>query len=269
MKEHRDREGGLSTIQADTVDRVSGDTVLMNRDDHAIEECKLIPLPDLQKGPAHVAWMLIAKYGRFNDEQVDVMALMVWPMELAWHARKDKTTHCLPLDLGLPRVTIMLEVMVPLLENYFGTVIRSASSNRAARGFGGKTMHSLSGLKGNQSLRTSKLGGMSHAQRKKLGVVQGCAGAWLMDEFGQMQGALFHAGGLRTTYARARRFNLNPAEYAQPRQLFGKISFLAIFSFHKCRKARRCLHLWTAQAMNIKQVLLCLRTSSTSTRWRR
>ena len=55
VKEHRDREGGLSTIQADTVDRVFGDTVLMNLDDQPIEECKRIPLPDLQQGPAHVA----------------------------------------------------------------------------------------------------------------------------------------------------------------------------------------------------------------------
>ena len=86
-------------------------------------------------------------------------------------------------------------------------------------------MHSLPGLKASQSLRTSTLGGMSHAQRKKLAAVQGRAGAWLMGEFGQTQGALFHAAGLRTTYARADRFNLNVAEYAQPRQFYGRMIF--------------------------------------------
>ena len=48
-------------------------------------------------------------------------------------------------------------------------------------------MHSLSGLKPQQSLRTSKLGGMNHALRKKLSAVQGRAGAWLMDEALQTQ----------------------------------------------------------------------------------
>ena len=53
-----------------------------------------------------------------------------------------------------------------------------------------------------------------------------------MDEFGQTQAALFHAAGLRTTYARADRFNLNVAEYAQPRQIYGRMTFLALTGDH-------------------------------------
>ncbi len=93
-------------------------------------------------------------------------------------------------------------------------------------------MHSLAGLKPRQSLRTSKLGGMSHALRKKLAAAQGRAGAWLMDEALQTQAQLFHAGALRTTYARASRFNLETAEYARPRQICGRISFLALCGDH-------------------------------------
>ena len=114
----------------------------------------------------------------------------------------------------------------------FGPVLRTASSNRAARGFNGKTMHSLSALTPLQSLRTSKLGSMSHTQRKKLSAVQGCAGAWLMDEVLQTQAQLFHAGALRTTYARASRYHLHMAEYARPRHIFGRISFLALCGDH-------------------------------------
>ena len=87
-----------------------------------------------------MAWTLIEKHGKLNDEQIDVIALMVWPVEQAWRGRVGTTTHILPADLGLPRVliiraggcgktTIMLEVMSPLLQIYFGRVLRSASSN--------------------------------------------------------------------------------------------------------------------------------------------
>ena len=66
-----------------------------------------VALPDVQRGPGHVAWTLIEKHGKLNDEQIDVIALMVWPVEQVWRARVGTTTHILPADLGLPRVLII------------------------------------------------------------------------------------------------------------------------------------------------------------------
>ena len=53
-----------------------------------------------------------------------------------------------------------------------------------------------------------------------------------MDEALQTQAQLFHAWALRTTYARGSRFNLETAEYARPRQIYGRIFFLALCGDH-------------------------------------
>ena len=78
------------------------------------------------------------------------------------------TLHKLPNDLGLPRIatiggggcgktTIMQAVVVPTLRLFFNRVLLTAPSNRAARGFdpNAKTMHSVIGMKPQDSMRTS------------------------------------------------------------------------------------------------------------------
>ena len=52
------------------------------------------------------------------------------------------------------------------------------------------------------------------------------AGAECYDECGQLQGALLHAGFLRSTYARAARYRLRPSDYALPSEIAGRISIL-------------------------------------------
>ena len=68
--------------------------------------CKKVDVPDSHQGPGHVAWKLIEEYAKFNDEQIDVVALMVWPIEKAWRTREDASTHVLPVNLGLSLIHI-------------------------------------------------------------------------------------------------------------------------------------------------------------------
>ena len=82
--------------------------------------CVIVPLEDALKGPGRVAWKLIEDTKEqstdsfvFNDEQILLIALCVWPLEQAWQAHMIKqqnvcatvdTLHKLPNDLGLPRI---------------------------------------------------------------------------------------------------------------------------------------------------------------------
>lgn len=62
--------------------------------------------------------------------------------------------------------------------------------------------------------------------------VQSNAGAWLMDEILQTPVPLFNAGASRATYAREHKYKLNIADYARPREIYGRISFLAVGGDH-------------------------------------
>ena len=82
-----------------------------------------MPLEDALKSPWHAAWKLIkdiktdaSKNFEFNEEQILVIALCIWPLEQAWrlHVKKQQVTGAtvdnlrkLPNDLGLPRITII------------------------------------------------------------------------------------------------------------------------------------------------------------------
>ena len=148
------------------------------------ELCQLVPLPDRLKGPAHVANKLMdAADKTWNKEQIELCASMIIQLERAWQAHypsgsQPTTQYKLPNDLGLPRIgavggggcgksTVMLDIVSPICEIYFDRVVRTASSNRAARGFNAKTLHSFSGLRPHDSLRTGELRIPTHAMRKK------------------------------------------------------------------------------------------------------
>jgi len=76
-----------------------------------------VPLPDVLLGPGHVAWKLVQNLKEdpdhgteFNEEQVLVIALHIWPLEQVWRSRRTaagatlESSRWLPNDLGLPRV---------------------------------------------------------------------------------------------------------------------------------------------------------------------
>ena len=55
------------------------------------EHCVTLPLDDILRGPGHVAWKLIQNLKddagnnfEFNDEQINCIALQIWPLEQAW-----------------------------------------------------------------------------------------------------------------------------------------------------------------------------------------
>ena len=60
---------------------------------------------------------------------------------------------------GCGKTTLMQVVVVPTLQTFFSRVVLTAPSNRAARGFhpSAKTLHSIAGMKPQDSMRTSSL----------------------------------------------------------------------------------------------------------------
>ena len=55
-------------------------------------QCKVVPLEDLRLGPGHVAKKFIDGAAvPFNDEQIECMALVVWPMQKAFDDMQAET----------------------------------------------------------------------------------------------------------------------------------------------------------------------------------
>ena len=90
------------------------------------EQCINMPLEDILRGPGHVAWKLIQDIKEdlqnsfhFNSEQIDAIALHIWPLEQAWRVHlKGTQSSCatvytmrkLPNDLGLPEDWPLLSI---------------------------------------------------------------------------------------------------------------------------------------------------------------
>ena len=87
-------------------------------------------------------------------------------------------------------------------------------------------LHSVSGMKPQDSMRTSKLHVKSDQMRKRFDANQTHAGGWVHDEALQTAAPLWHAAALRTTYAREQVYKLDTRRYAQPNEIMGKISRL-------------------------------------------
>ena len=62
--------------------------------------------------------------------------------------------------------------------------------------------------------------------------VQLRAGAFLVDEFGQLQGQLWHACCLLFSIARAQHYDLVLEDYAKPKELAGRVSFPCLSGDH-------------------------------------
>jgi len=262
-KEMRMQQQSSDNHQEDTKELDVENLQQLQHRNHVKDEqaCVSVPLEDAMKGPGHVAWKLIedAKNDpeddfEFNGEQILVIAICIWPLEQAWrqHVEKQRgpcatvdTLRKLPNDLGLPRVgviggggcgktTLMQVVVVPTLRTFFRKVVLTAPSNRAARGFdpSAKTLHSVSGMRPQDSMRTSSLHIKTDQMRKRLDANQTHAGGWVHDEALQTSASLLHAAALRTTYAREHHYKLDPTRYAKPNEIMGRISFLALCGDH-------------------------------------
>ena len=125
-------------------------------------------------------------------------------------------------------------VVVPTLRAFFDRVVLTAPSNRAARGFdpSAKTLHSIAGMKPQDSMRTSSLYIKSDRMRKRMDANQTFAGGWVHDEALQTAAPLLHATALRTTYARQHKYNLDTARYAEPKEIMGRISAFYLCGDH-------------------------------------
>ena len=214
---------------------------------HRAEEpmCTWIDNPCLLQGPKHVAWRL-CRDENLSEEQVNAVALVVLPLQKAFDARPNKSSHLIPTrwQEGYVRVVfvgsggcgkslLINKVFTPLLQAYFGPkgLLKQAPSNKAARLIGGRTLHVTSALTATQSLRTANLK-PSDTALKKLQILNIPAGAQLFDEFSQIPAALFHGVSLRACYARRHAYQLDLNSYASSPGLFGHIPVLLLFGDH-------------------------------------
>ena len=225
----------------------------------------------MARGPGYVAWQFIeqAKHRDppiiFNEEQLDCIALQIWDIEEAFRKKQNDATaldilpgshvliggstqairskHMLPNVLGLPRsltvggggcgkTTMLLEVICPTYETFFERIDRATPSNKSARLFNAKTVHSLNGIKPSDSLRTINIRIRTDAMRKRTQAVHNRSGALFIDEYGQLQAQLYHANNLLWTVARQSKYNLTLEDYAKPRETAGRISKLSLSGDH-------------------------------------
>ena len=95
-----------------------------NAQTHMQDAC-LVPLEDAWVGPAHVTWKLLTKFP-FNQEQIELIALLIYPLQQYWENRSNKETYTLPPDVPLVRAilmggggcgksTLILRVLKPML----------------------------------------------------------------------------------------------------------------------------------------------------------
>ena len=121
----------------------------------------------------------------------------------------------------------------PLCRASFGFtgVVLAAPSNKAARGIGAKTLHSLLGFTPENSLRTAALA-LSTQKRVKLERTFLHAGIMIHDEYSMLAGAMNHAASLLATYAREAKYRLRREDYALPRERYGRIPGLGYFGDH-------------------------------------
>lgn len=120
-------------------------------------------------------------------------------------------------------------VILPLIRKFFGqqSCVPLASSNKAARLIGGRTLHSCVGLRADSSLRTSAIALQGSARARLEKRLGGAAGA-AVDEWSQAPAKLFHALCLGFTYARRPLYNLPVHRHTEQPELCGRIPFLIL-----------------------------------------
>ncbi len=67
------RTPNVHTCQAEAQESAGMLAAVKRNADLKEESCKVVPLPDILKGPCHVAWKRLEEFP-FNDEHADVTA---------------------------------------------------------------------------------------------------------------------------------------------------------------------------------------------------
>ena len=221
-------------------------TALENLRQHDAEAtCTIQELPDLMRGPKHVAERIMREQAChdpphvLNDEQMTLYALWVDAMQQAFTRRSNPEEPFLPLDEwlfdiiidgggGCGKTMLINHFFVPLCRAFFrhAGVVLAAPTNKAARGIHAKTLHCVLGFTPESSLRTSALA-LTTQRRVKLERTCIPAGAVIEDEFSMIAGSMNHAASLLFTYAREGTYRLRREDYAQPRERYGRVAILA------------------------------------------
>ena len=136
--------------------------------------CTIQHLPELLRGPKHVAELIMEEQKKhgciLNEEQTLLFALCVDILQEAFVRRPNAEEPYLAPDTwlldivvdgggGCGKTMFINHFLVPLCRTFFGHtgVVLAAPSNKAARGIGAKTLHSLLGFTPDVSLRTAAL----------------------------------------------------------------------------------------------------------------
>ena len=122
---------------------------------------------------------------------------------------------------GCGKTRIVNLVLTALFQTFWGPrgCVKTAPSNKAARGILGKTLHAAAKLRG-VSLKMFDLRCNATVQNA-LAYLWAPCGALIIDEAPQGAAALYHAVSLRCTYGRATAHGLEVASYAEPSQSHG------------------------------------------------
>ena len=179
-----------------------------------------------------------------NDEQKALFALWVHILQEAFMSRPNPEKPYLALDTwlsdmlvdgggGCGKTMLINYFLVPLCRAFFGPVgvVLAAPSNKAARGIGAKTLHSLLGFTPENSLRTAALA-LTTQKRVKLERTFLPAGVMIQDKHSMLAGAMNHATCLLATYAREAKFRLRREDCALPRERCGRIPLLGYLGDH-------------------------------------
>ena len=129
---------------------------------------------------------------------------------------------------GCGKTRIINYILAKLFRRFYGDkgVVLTAFSNKASRLIKGKPTHTLTQIRGGQSLTMARLRVQSDKERRALAAVWAPAGALVKDEFTQQPGALEHAIAVRATYGRERYHDLRCADYARPETNYASLPYV-------------------------------------------
>ena len=249
---HRLRE---TQEQAHTCETNSEDATQRSPNQVGVELAPDENLDPTSMGPVDFARYLCEK-GTLTTEQRGPVALVAKDMQIVFDAEiarratlsdeqiraegiGDKEHVTLPLKGrrlrillygggGCGKTRIINYVLSKLFRRFYGDkgLILTAFSNKASRLIRGKTSHTLTKLRGGQSLSMPRLRVQNDTERRTLAAVWAPAGALVKDEFTQQPGSLEHAIAVRATYGRERNHNLKCEEYARPEANYASIPYV-------------------------------------------